>query len=503
MRKKLLILVGVAALVGISFFWYMFRYADVDIYPPQYAMHCAECHGDDLEGGSAIALIESRLEGGDSVAAMMQSIRNRHDNQFDQELSADQIKGLAMYIGERRLGQRFIDFKMYQTIDIPSETITTEKHSFRFETVVDDLQALPYSIEPMRDGSILLTERSQGLSVISPEGEVTLIEGTAENSGHYSVRGVPFGIGWTMDVAAHPDYENNNWIYLTYSELCSDECEAGSTIFPASQLRLDRGRIRDGQWTDVESILQFPYEHYTQMPDTAVGGRITFDDEGHVFVSLGMKHEAGKGVQDMDIPWGKIHRVNDDGGIPADNPFVVSDAGQSNNPLQHTYWTYGHRSPHGLEWNPATRTVWNAEMGPRGGDEINELLPGKNYGWPYHSLGLEYSGFTVARNEWWDVEFDQSQVTLPLVDFTPSPAISSFVFYHGDGFRQWQGNLLQATLKGSSLYRLEFDGNKLQHKELLFNNLGRIRDIEAGYDGFVYLLLESDDESMIVRMIPN
>ncbi|MBT7369134.1 MAG: PQQ-dependent sugar dehydrogenase, partial [Gammaproteobacteria bacterium] len=125
-----------------------------------------------------------------------------------------------------------------------------------------------------------------------------------------------------------------------------------------------------------------------------------------------------------------------------------------------------------------------------------------NYGWPYHSLGLEYTGHSVARYKLQDIEFDTSKVEQTLVDFTPSPALSSFAFYQGDKFPGWRGNLLLGTLKGSSLYRLVFDGKEMIEREVLFRDLARIRDVEIGYDGLVYLLLENAEESMIVRLVP-
>jgi glucose/arabinose dehydrogenase len=147
------------------------------------------------------------------------------------------------------------------------------------------------------------------------------------------------------------------------------------------------------------------------------------------------------------------------------------------------------------------RQVWNAEMGPRGGDEINELLSGRNYGWPYFSLGLEYTGGDVERHKSKNIEFEVSTIEQTLVDITPSPAISSFAFYNHDRFTNWKDNLLLGSLKGSSLFRYVFDGKKVVHKETLIKDLARIRDVEIGYDGLVYLLLENKNGSKIVRLV--
>ena len=502
---KLLVILSVAV-IGISAFWYNLQYTDVDMYTAMFADHCGDCHGEDMRGTeTGVALIERRLESGDTVAAMMHSIRSSHAEgglPAFQNLNEDQVKGLAIYVGERRLGQKFEDFRFYRPVAIPEGTVSSAEHDFQFEIVAQNLDPLSFSIEPLPDGFMLLTEKERGVSIISPDGEQSvLIKETPETGDNsHQVRGIYFGLGWLLDIALHPLYEDNGWIYLHYTHLCEDCGDAG--LFSAATMsRLDRGRIRDGSWVDVENLWQAPPETYTSMPDTSAGGRIAFDNEGHVFFSVGMKEPLAFSSQELDSPHGKIHRINDDGSIPADNPFVVSGNADTEKAIE-SIWTYGHRSPQGLEWNAERGTAWNTEMGPRGGDEVNELLPGKNYGWPFHSLGLEYTGFTVARHELQDIEFDTKEVEMTLVDFTPSPALSSFVFYDGNRFPNWQGNVLLGTLKGSSVYRLVFDGNQLIDREILFKDVARVRDIEVGYDGLVYLLLENEAGSMIVRLVP-
>ena len=413
---------------------------------------------------------------------------------------------IAIYIGERRLGQRFTEFQFDREVDIPSGVQSSEEHDFVIQTVIDGLDPLIFSIEPMPDGSLLVSEKERGLSIVSIDGiQSDLIEGTPETGRSIDIMGVQYGSGWLLDVAIHPDYENNGWIYLHYTDLCGDQC--GNSVFPASMNRLDRGRIVDGKWVDVQTIWRAPREFYVATPDTGAGGRIAFDDSGHVFLSMGIKSADGgqdTSAQDLTNPYGKIHRVRDDGTIPLDNPFIVgtNPNREDGEFTRKSIWTYGHRSPQGLEWHPVRKRVWNSEMGPRGGDELNELLPGRNYGWPYHSLGLEYAGMHVERHKLKSVEFDASEVEQTLVDITPSPAISSFVVYSGDGFPRWQDNVLIGSLKGSSLFRMVFDGRTLVHRETLIKDLARIRDVEVGFDGLPYLLLENESGSLIVRLVP-
>lgn len=505
------ILTVLAALLigGIGAGYYQLEFAERDIYVPLYAAHCGDCHGGDLRGTDrGPSLVGGELAGGDTLAALIRDIRHGRPAAgmpaFGAVLTEDQIKGLAIYLGERRLGLRYTEFRYDEDIRILSTRVRSQAHDFYIETFADGLDPMPFDIAPLSDGSFVLTEKERGLSILSPEGvQSDPIEGTPATGSSFDVRGVQLGLGWLLGVAPHPRYAENGWIYLHYTELCEGPCEesGGWGLLPRSMNRLDRGRIVDGRWVDVQNVWRAAPEHYTFAPDTGAGGRIAFDDEGHVFISVGMKGRDEDTPQFLDNPYGKIHRVNDDGTIPADNPLVIGEQDPGNLPyFVQSIWTYGHRSPQGLEWNAARRTTWEAEMGPRGGDEINELLPGRNYGWPFHSLGLEYTGVTVARHEARGIEFDLERAEKPLVDFTPSPAISSFAFYTGDAFPEWRNNVLLGSLKGSSLFRLVFDGDHLVHKETLIKDLARIRDVEVGPDGLVYLLLESEAGSKVVRL---
>ncbi|MFK7730601.1 MAG: PQQ-dependent sugar dehydrogenase [Pseudomonadales bacterium] len=506
--KPLLIALLLLAVSGVAAVWYLMTYAELDEYVALYDDSCAQCHGADLKGTPrGPALLDTTLSYGDSVAELQGSISERHTTNFSSSLTDIEIKGLAIFLGERRLGLRFSDFRFERQVNIPGNVQVSEQHNFKIETLIDNLAPLVFSIEPLPNGSLLLTEKERGLSIVSADGtQSSIVDGTPKTGGSINMRGVQYGAGWLLDLALHPNYEENGWVYLHYTQLCGKQCDSILPL-PHSMNRLDRGRIKNGKWVDVENIWRTSFEFYEPTPDTGAGGRIAFDDSGHVYVSVGIKSadlERDTTPQHLGKPYGKIHRVRDDGSVPTDNPFVVEIPGDktSNAPTINTIWTYGHRSPQGLEWNPVRKQVWNSEMGARGGDEINELLPGRNYGWPYHSNGLEYSGPAVERHKLEAVEFDVGETEQTLVDITPSPAISSFVFYAGERFPRWKNNVLIGSLKGSSLYRMVFDGNKLIHQETLINDLARIRDIEVGYDGLVYLLLENKAGSSIVRLVP-
>jgi glucose/arabinose dehydrogenase len=260
---------------------------------------------------------------------------------------------------------------------------------------------------------------------------------------------------------------------------------------------LARGRIEDGAWVDAETLWKADMERYTAMPDMAAGGRIAFDDDDHVFLTIGIKGGSETaGVQDLSMPYGKILRLNDDGSIPDDNPFVGRE-----NALA-SIWTYGHRSPQGLEFDPRTDRLWGTEMGQRGGDEVNLIERGGNYGWPLVSKGMQYTGQPVAFGPELGIAFDPADIEQPVVDLTPAVAVSSFVVYDGDAFPEWRGNLLVGSLKATELFRMVVDGESVENRETLLTGLGRIRDVETDADGLVYLLLEHDSGGRIVRLVP-
>ena len=465
--------------------------------------NCAVCHGENLEGSAmGTPLVGVDLIHGDSMETLIASITDGYEDQgmpaWSEVLDEQQIKSLALWINENRGGMLYSEFNINRELEIPTETVVTEHYDLKIEPLVAGLDPLPYSIAPLPDGRILLTEKMRGLRIISREGEKSdLIDGTPAVYDDAPQRGggLLYGLGWLLDVAIHPDYEENGWIYLHYTDRCKD-CNAASREAgrPVSMNALIRGRIRDGKWVDEETIWKADIETYTPVTDVAAGGRIAFDPDGYEFISVGMK--SMDRIQDLSSPHGKTHRVHDDGRIPSDNPFIDNpDAGN-------TVWTYGHRSPQGLEFNTQTRQLWGTEHGPRGGDEVNLLLPGRNYGWPLYSKGQNYNGTKVDWGKEFGIEFELKDIEQPVVDLTPSPAVSSFVFYDGDAFPAWRDDIIVGSLKAAHLYRIVIEDNKFVRKERLIENLARIRDVEIGTSGEIYLLLEHASGGQVVRVVP-
>lgn len=471
----------------------------------QFEKNCSSCHGEDLRGtGLGTPLVGVELRHGDTVEEIAASIAQGFPEAgmppWSETLNESQIWNMALYVAEQRQGTTILDKRNDIPLAIPTATVETDLHDFRIEVIADGLDKMPFSIAPLPDGGILLSERMRGLRIITPDGgKSDYIRGTPpvfDDSGIFL--GQVMGIGWMLDVALHPDYTNNGWIYIHHTDRC-DDCNDLSRRAgrPVSMNRLIRGRINNGAWIDEEIIWQGDIDAYTNTSDLAAGGRIAFDGYDNVYISIGMKGALDfTGIQDLDLPYGKIMRTHDDGRIPSDNPFVdTPDA------LPAIY-TYGHRSVQGLEYNPATGDLWNTEMGPRGGDELNRLVPGGNYGWPVFTSGVNYDGRPVNVAGKLGIELAEEDAKFPVVDMTPSPAISSFIFYDGTKFPEWSGNILAGTLRATDLLRMEVVDNEVVHTEKLISDLARFRDIETGPNGELFILLEHATGGQIIRLLP-
>lgn len=468
--------------------------------------NCAVCHGENLEGAAQGTPLRGELRHGQSMNELTASITTGYATAgmpaWRDVFSPVEIQGLVMYVMESRANVNYVTSNYDAPLTIPDGVYETSLHNFRLETLVDDLDPLPFSIAPLPDGSMLLTEKTRGVRIISADGEKSaLIEGTPMAfSDIYRLESridIERGVGWLFDIVLHPNYAENGWIYLYHSDRCED-CNALSRERerPVSMNRLVRGRIEAGRWVDQEIIWQAPKDDYFLADDTAAGGRVAFDNQGHVFFSLGMKcGGVGGGIQDLATPCGKTHRINDDGSIPQDNPYAGRDG------VYQSIYTYGHRSPQGLEYDAVNGELWGSEHGPRGGDEINRLLPGENYGWPLYSLGLNYDGTRVNGLDL-GIAFELSDIQQPVVDMTPSPAVSSFIISNSAQFPNWQGDFIVGSLKARSLFRVDIENNRVVAQETLFEGVGRIRDIEQGYDGTIYLLIEHGAGGQIIKLIP-
>jgi glucose/arabinose dehydrogenase len=322
----------------------------------------------------------------------------------------------------------------------------------------------PWGMAFLPDGSLLVTERPGRLRLLRDGLLSDPIDGVP--------RVLARGQGGLLDVAIHPAFEGNRLVYLSYSKPGED----GATT------AVLRGRLEDGRLADPEDV--FVAEAWS---DAGVhfGSRLVFDRDGHLFVSIGDRGNMWN-AQNLTNHAGKILRLRDDGGVPADNPFVGMAGARPE------IWTYGNRSPQGLALHPVTGELWETEHGPRGGDEINLIRPGRNYGWPEITYGVAYSGASISDRT------EAEGMEQPLHYWVPSIATSGLAIYDGDRFPRWRGSAFVGGLAGQHLARIGFDGTTVTSEERLLDSLHhRIREIEVGPDGLIYLLVDADDGAVL------
>lgn len=430
---------------------------------------CSTCHNQNLVGSPAPNLVDGLWTYGGSDEAVLKSIRTGFPASgmppFDGVLSDEEQRNILGYI--RSLAVEYTAGRITHPKQPATLELKSEKHDFRIDTYVDGLET-PWGIALLPDGSMLVSEREGRLRVIK-NGKLD----------PQPIRGLPTPFvkqdGGFLDVIAHPNYAQNGWVYLAY-------CENGATP-ELSMTVVIRGRIRNGEWIEQKEIFRAPPERY--YPGYIhYGCRFLFDRENHLFFTIGDRGKP-EDAQDLTSPCGKIHRVMDDGSIPADNPFAKRPGAWP------SIYTYGNRHPQGLMWHPITGKLWETEHGPSGGDELNRIEPGHNYGWPIVSMGTDRRMKYVDRKDGMDS---------PLAWWSPSVAPSGIDFYTGDKFPKWKNSLFIACLGGEQLKRIETDGDKVTHQEIVFKGLGRVRDVITGPDGYLYLAMNTPGR--IARLVP-
>lgn len=455
---------------------------------------CVACHQPD---GSARDLITS-AKWDETAGSLIKRIKQHHSALIaESAISEPMVKALALYVIEQR--NQLPSIAESHIHKIPAGVVETQHHNFSVE-LITEVGKGPYSIEPLPDGRILLVEKVRGLSIIDNDGNQSqLIEGTPRVWSEIAqVRGSFAVLGSMLDVELHPDYQSNGWIYLSHSDRCQLDC---GSPWPVTMVRVVRGRLDGNQWVDSEIIWAVHKDKYTVVPDAVASGRLAFDHNEFGYVTVGGKSSYDN-LHVMDTPYGKIHRFTMDGEVPADNPFRLADNNRDPASSRDTVWSYGHRTAQGLTTDPRNGDIWATEMGPRGGDEINLISKGGNYGWPLYTEGLDYDGEYVSIGRDLGLDFELSETIQPVVDFTPAPSLSNFTFYDGDQFPGWQHDLLVGSLRAQTLFRVRIENGKPIERERLLTKLGRIRDVEVGFDGMVYVLIEHNDTGSLLRLTP-
>ncbi len=328
---------------------------------------------------------------------------------------------------------------------------------YSYELVTDGID-IPWGMTWLPNGDMLVTNRAGTLHIIR-DG---ILIGTP-------VKGLPDDIyangqGGLLDIEAHPKFVENNWVYLTYSSSRGSGEGANTALI--------RAKFMNDELTKIETL-------YKATPNTTkgqhYGGRIDFDNNGYVYFSVGDRGNRDENPQDITRDGGKVYRLMDDGSIPSDNPFVNESGAKT------AVFSYGHRNPQGMEMNPVTGKIWAHEHGPQGGDELNIIQPGKNYGWPIISYGINYNGTPFAEDT------ARAGMEQPITYWVPSIAPSGMTFVTTDKYPHWEGHLLAGSLKFNYVELIKLDGDEVVGKEKVLEGIGRVRSIKQAPDGTIYV----------------
>lgn len=343
--------------------------------------------------------------------------------------------------------------------------MTSEGQNFKLETVTQR-KDIVWGFDFLADGKIIFSERKGSVKIFDPKTKkVTDIEGAPKVWAS--------GQGGLLDIRVHPTSKNQ--IYFTYSE----------PVDKNATTALGSATLSGDKLTQVKKLFSASEPNSNTIH---FGSRIEFDGNGHIFMTVGERDERPH-VQDLNYHTGKVIRLNEDGSVPKDNPYVK----QKN--AKPEIWSFGHRNPQGLVRNSSTGELWSAEMGPLGGDELNLIKPGVNYGWPVVTYGREYSGAQISETP------TKAGMEDPVAYWVPSISPSGITIYTGDLFPKWKGNIFIGTLSGQHLRRLVMDEKKVVKQEELLKEQGlRIRSVRTGPDGALYI---STDDGMIARLVPD
>ncbi len=427
---------------------------------------CSSCHGEQM-----MAFADRKWKHGKERDSIYASIKNGYADagmpSWEASFSEQEINNLVDYILK---GIENVERYGFQEVTLESDTFETELVKFSLDTIVSGMTN-PWGMTFLPSGDILVTERSGELYKVDANGTKEMISGTPKVM--YK------GQGGLLDIELHPDFESNKWLYLSYSDF---KVEDGDTL---SGTAVSRYKFEGNKLTDGKKIFEgHPYstkrQHY--------GSRLQFDQEGYLYFSVGDRGNRDENPQSLESYCGKIHRIMDDGSIPADNPF----AGQEGKVA--SVFSYGHRNPQGVTMNPTTGKIWEHEHGPRGGDEVNIINKGLNYGWPKVSYGINYDGTTFTDM----LEADGMQQ--PILYWVPSIAPSGMTFVNSDIYPDWKGDLLVGSLRFKYLNRCKIVGDKIVEEEIMMKNIGRVRNVKIGPKGYIYVAVEKP--GFVYRLMP-
>lgn len=430
-----------------------------------YQKYCAGCHGVSLEKFAKKKWMDASDNEG-IIQSIKYGIEDIGMPAFQKTFSDAEIEALAEYVKKGIPADR----STRTPAAISGAIVESEKQRFIVDTIVSGLD-VPWGLAFLPNGDMLISERSGKLLIFS-NGELS-----------EPVKGLPqvmaFGQGGLLDICLHPEYEKNGWIYFSYSAPDPDSRKRiGNTA-------IMRARLKGNQLTDSQVIFKG-----SPMTDKGhhFGSKLAFDKQNRLYFGIGDRGQHFDFPQKLDNTNGKIHRINDDGSIPEDNPFVKTPRAVA------SIYSYGHRNPQGTAFHPITGELWETEHGPKGGDEINLIKPGKNYGWPVISYGINYDGTILTELT------EKEGLEQPISYWTPSIAPCGMTFVTGDQYKNWKNNMLVGSLSFKYLERIVLNGQAVIHREKLLENIGRVRNVVMSPDGFIYVAIETPGK--ILRLTP-
>jgi glucose/arabinose dehydrogenase len=432
-----------------------------------YTQYCSSCHGEKVE-----AFVDRQWKHGKSKNELVASITNGYNDQgmptWKGILSPEEINQLADLIVENL---KTVD--QYKFANKPSSNkFNSEGMKIVLDTIATGFDS-PWGFAQLPSNDYLITDRSGSLYLVDQKQHKTLIKNTPAVMSKSQ--------GGLLDIVLHPNYSTNGWVYMSYSKFKKE----GSVTLTSTAII--RGKIKNNEFVEAQEI--FEAAPYTKT-FYHFGSRIAFDKKGYLFFSVGERGMEKEFPQETNNDNGKIHRLNDDGSVPKDNPFVGKDSEK----FHHSIYSYGQRNPQGLTLNPSTGAIFETEHGPRGGDELNIIQAGKNYGWPVISYGINYDGKPITAIS------KKEGMEQPINYWIPSIAPSGLAFVTGDKYPAWKGNLMIGSLRFNYMNRCVIKDNKVIAQEKVLLNIGRMRNVKMGLDGYLYVGVENP--GMVFRLRP-
>lgn len=432
---------------------------------------CAGCHGEKVE-----TFVDRKWKYGKSKDSLMLSIRNGYVDlgmpSFKATFTDENINEIADYILNGIENNKRFDLK---DIEIKSNIFITESQKIRLDTIAKGIE-IPWGMAFLPNDAILITERSGKLLKINSDKSLQNIDGVPEV--------VAEGQGGLLDITIDPSFDENQYIYLSYALPKKTDSMTLTTT------AVMRAKLLGNKLTDQKNIfVALPFSrtrhHY--------GSRLQFGNDGKLYISVGERGNEKENPQSLGNFLGKIHRINSDGSIPEDNPFFsLKEAIPS-------IYSYGHRNPQGMALNSLTGEIWINEHGPRGGDEINIIKKGKNYGWPVITYGINYNGKPISNLT------KKDGMEQPELYWTPSIAPSGMAFVTGHKYPNWRGDILSGSLRFRYLNRSKIKDNKITgEEEILLKNIGRLRNLRIGRDGYIYIAVDRSENwsGGIFKLVP-